>query len=71
MKFYICRAEKYSCGGCGPDYDIRAAVVANTEYEALGLLLTDYPMTYSEDWEITEASAYQPRPRVYEIYFER
>ncbi len=68
MKFYICNASKYICGGCGPVYDIRTVVVANTEYEALGLLLTDYPMTYAKDWEITEVSAYQLK--VYEIYHE-
>ena len=42
------------CGGCPPDLDEHAVVVANTRCEALGFLLEQWPSSKAHDWEIEE-----------------
>ena len=70
MYVYVCKGRRYSCGGCGYDFDILVITVANCEYEALGLVLMDYPETRSEDWEIDEISVHQPIPKVFELRYD-
>lgn len=44
-------AEKHDSGRCWEERTI-ALVVANTEAEALGLILMQYPTTETRNWQI-------------------
>lgn len=52
LKVYT--ASYYETYGYGAYDDIECIVIANTESEALGFLITDHPETEAEKWGIVE-----------------
>lgn len=42
------------CGCCPPELDEHVVVVANTDNEALGLLLEEWPRSRADQWELRE-----------------
>ena len=55
LKVYLC--SYYRSHGWGAFEEIYAICFANTESEALGLLLTDYPQTDTYYWSIVEQAS--------------
>lgn len=48
------------CGDCGPEFGADAIVVANTQPEALGLLLETYPESFASDWSLEVVDVSKP-----------